>query len=299
MPTVKENANAKINLYLDVLSKREDGFHDIKTVMHSVAFGDRITVSAEPSEQLSIRLLANGSRFLPTDSRNLAYRAAELFFTRAAITASVEITLEKRIPIAAGLAGGSSDAAAVLRALNKIYGKLFSIKAMNAMAAELGSDVVYCLYGKTALCEGRGEVITKLHKFPELFVVIAVANEHVSTPSAYKRLDELYSDFDGSVVTGGEAHFSRLMDSVKRGCIDGAGLFNVFESAVLPECKGASLIKERLVALGAQAAMMSGSGPSVFGIFSSFDEAKNACAILRREKFKAYYARSVRENKFR
>ena len=299
MPTVKENANAKINLYLDVLSKRDDGFHDIKTVMHTVAFGDRITVTSEPASETSIHLFSNGSRYLPTDSRNLAYRAAEMFLAKAAINANVEIVLDKRIPIAAGLAGGSSDAAAVLRALNKIYGKLFSIKALNAIAAELGSDVVYCLYGKTALCEGRGERITKLYNFPELFVVIAVANEHVSTPAAYKQLDALFSDFDGSIPTGGEEHFSILMNSVKNGNLDNGGLFNVFEQAVLPECKGASAIKSRLVELGARAAIMSGSGPSVFGLFSNLDEAKSACATLRREKFKAYYARSVKESRFR
>ena len=299
MPTVKEKANAKINLYLDVLSKREDGFHDIKTVMHSVAFGDRITVSAEPAQETTIRLYSNGSRYLPTDSRNLAYRAAELYLSHAAITASVEITLEKRIPIAAGLAGGSSDAAAVLRALNKIYNRLFSIKAMNSLAAELGSDVVYCLYGKTALCEGRGELITKIHNFPELYVVIAVANEHVSTPSAYKRLDELFSDFDGNINTGGEEHFEELMKSIEDGEVSPDGLFNVFERAVLPECKGAALIKSRLIELGAKASMMSGSGPSVFGIFSTYDEARSACAVLRQERFKAYYAKSVRENYFR
>lgn len=292
--TVKEKANAKINLYLDVLSKRDDGFHDIKTIMHSVAFGDTVTVTAEPAKETTVRLVANGSKYLPTDARNLAVRAAELYLERAAITASVDITLDKRIPIAAGLAGGSSDAAATLRALNKIYGRLFSIRALNSIAAELGSDVVYCLYGKTALCEGRGEILTKINNFPELYVVIAVANEHVSTPAAYKKLDELFSNFDGSVPTGGDAAFVRVMDSLNLGKIDPDGLFNVFEKAVLPECPGAARAKERLLSLGARAAMMSGSGPSVFGLFSSFEEARSACGIMRHEKYKAYYARSVR-----
>ena len=294
MTTVKERANAKINLYLDVLAKREDGFHDIKTIMHSVAFGDMLTVSAESAPETTIHLSTDGSKYLPTDSRNLAYRAAELFLERAAITANVEILLEKRIPIAAGLAGGSSDAAAVLRALNKIYGKLFSIKALNLIAAELGSDVVYCLYGKTALCEGRGEILTKINDFPELYVVIAVANEHVSTPQAYKKLDMIFSDFDGSMPTGGESCYQMLMDSINSGEINPKGLFNIFEKAVLPECKGAARAKARMLSLGAMAAMMSGSGPSVFGLFSSFEEARSACGILRKEKYKAYYARSVK-----
>lgn len=293
MTTIKEKANAKINLYLDVISKREDGFHDVKTIMHSVTFGDILTVSAEPSKNTSVRLTSIGARYLPTDSRNLAVKAAELFLSRASITANVEIKLEKRIPIAAGLAGGSSDAAAVLRALNKIYGKLFSQKVMNSIAAELGSDVVYCMYGKTALCEGRGELLTKIHSFPELYVVIAVANEHVSTPFAYKALDLLYGDFDGSKKTGGEEHYLKLTKSISEGYLDTDGLFNVFEDAVLPSCVGAKQIKERLLELGAKASLMSGSGPSVFGVFSTYDEAKNACYALRREKYKAYYAKSI------
>lgn len=293
MITVKEKANAKINLYLDVIAKREDGFHDIKTVMHSVSFGDLVTVSVEPSEAPSVRLTTVGARFLPNDSRNLAFMAAELFLKRSEIKANVDIRLDKRIPIAAGLAGGSSDAAAVLRALNKIYGKLFSHKALNAMAAELGSDVAYCLYGKTALCEGRGELITKMRSFPEIFVVIAVANEHVSTPSAYKALDRIYSDFDGSIPTGGEERFELFMTSAKNGKLDPNGIFNIFESAVLPDCPGASAIKKRMLELGAIASMMSGSGPSVFGIFPTYDAAKIACFALRAEKYKAYYARSV------
>lgn len=295
MATVKERANAKINLYLDVLAKREDGFHDIKTIMHSVTFGDLLTVSATPAEKTSVHLTSVGARFLVTDSRNLAVRAAELFLERAAISASVEITLEKRIPIAAGLAGGSSDAAAVLRALNKIYGRLFSVKALNSIAAEIGSDVVYCLYGRTALCEGRGELLTKIHSFPVLYVVIAVGNEHVSTPAAYKALDGMFSDFDGSIPTGGEARFGALMASVRQGKFDPSGMFNVFEGAVLPTCPRAVEIKRRLLSLGAVAAMMSGSGPSVFGLFNSYDKAKAACYALRREKYKAYYAKSVPE----
>ncbi len=294
MRLVKERANAKINLYLDVLAKREDGFHDIKTVMHSISFGDEVTVSAAPSDSTTVRLAVSGNRFLPTDSRNLAVRAALLFLERAKITASVEICLKKRIPVSAGLAGGSTDAAAVLRALNRLYGRLFSITALSAIAAELGSDVAYCLYGRCALCEGRGEIITGL-KYPVTgYVVIAIGNEHVSTPSAYKALDSMYSDFDGSIKTGGEERFSLLIDSLREGRLCPDGLFNVFEAAVLPSCPVATRIKERLLELGATAAMMSGSGPSVFGVFSELAEAKRASAALRGEGYKAYYAALVK-----
>lgn len=293
MKTIKEKANAKINLYLDVLSKREDGFHDIRTVMHSVTFGDTVTVSAEPAENTTVHLSVEGNRFLPTDSRNLAVRAAYLFLERAKVTASVTITLVKRIPVAAGLAGGSTDAAAVLRALNKLYGRLFSISALNEIAAELGSDVVYCLYGKCALCEGRGEIMTRLNVRLDAYIVIAIGNEHMSTPAAYKALDSLYSDFDGTRRTGGDEHFDRLMPSIRKGEIDPDGLFNVFEGAILPMCHTAATIRNTLVELGARAAMMSGSGPSVFGIFDTHEAAVAACMALRKQRYRAYHAKIV------
>ena len=293
MRVVKEKANAKINLYLDVLAKREDGFHDIKTVMHSVSLYDTLTVSATDSSRASVRLSVSGSRFLPTDTKNLAARAAFLFLERGAISATIDITLEKRIPIAAGLAGGSSDAAAVLRAMNRLFGKMFSQRALHAMAEELGSDVSYCLSGKTALCEGRGELITPIMSELDLNLVIAIANEHVSTPMAYKTLDSIYSDFDGSVLTGGDAKFERLMVDLKNNTVTADGLFNTFEAAVLPTCSGATRLKERMTELGARGVLMSGSGPSVFGIFDTYERARGACEVLRGERYKAYYAKSI------
>ncbi len=293
MRVVKEKANAKINLYLDVLSKREDGFHDIKTVMHSVSLYDTLTVSICDAVRASVRLSVSGNRFLPTDTKNLATRAAYLFLERGAISAAVDISLEKRIPIAAGLAGGSSDAAAVLRAMNRLFGKMFSQRALRSMAEELGSDVSYCLSGRTALCEGRGELITPISCDLGLYLVIAIANEHVSTPSAYKTLDTIYSDFDGSVLTGGDARFTKLIDDLKKNTVTADGLFNVFEAAVLPTCSGAAKLKERMHALGAEAVLMSGSGPSVFGIFPTLEKAREVCAVLRTERYKAYYAKSL------
>ena len=293
MATVKERANAKVNLYLDVLSRREDGFHEIKTVMHSVMFGDEVSVTVVPSEKSSVKLNVIGNKFLPTDTKNIAVKAAYLFLERIGLSAEVSITLAKRIPVAAGLAGGSSDAAAVLRAMNKIYSKFFTVQALTDMAAGLGSDVVYCLYGKTALCEGRGERITRLPVSLDAYFVIAIANERVSTPQAYKTLDEYYSDFDGTVKTGGEAHYDLLIDSLKCGEISHLGVFNAFEAPILKQCKGAAAIREKLTELGAKCAMMSGSGPAVFGVFDSFDKAKAACSALRAMRYKAYYAKSV------
>ena len=264
----------------------------IKTVMHSLSFGDDITVTAIPADKSAVRLKVIGAKFLPTDTRNLAVRAAYLFLERAKLSAEVNITLVKRIPIAAGLAGGSSDAAAVLRAMNKIYSKQFSISALSAIAAELGSDVAYCLYGKAAVCEGRGETISRLNTSPKEAFVIAIANERVSTPGAYKELDGIYADFTLPRASA-EEKYSILIDSLKQGRIDESGLYNIFEDAVLPKCVGAARIKEELLKLGARGALMSGSGPSVFGVFDSVEAAKTACYSLREMKFRAYYATLV------
>lgn len=293
MRAVKEKANAKINLYLDVISKRADGFHGIKTVMHSLSLFDELTVIYTPSAVTCVKAVIDGCRYLPTDDKNLAVKAALLYLERAHKTANVEIRLKKQIPIAAGLAGGASDAAAVLRAMNRIFGKYFAESVLYELAADIGSDVPYCLYGKTALCEGRGELMTKLPDTLKLNAVIAVANERVSTPTAYGALDLRYSNFDGTVETGGECRYNVLMNGIKSGKINPDGVFNVFENTVLNNCRGAVYIKDRLSELGAYCAMMSGSGPSVFGLFEEASAAKAACAALRKEGINAHFARSV------
>ena len=293
MNAVKEYAYAKINLYLDVVALREDGFHDIKSIMHAVDLSDEITVKFSPSNAAKIRVFVSGNRYLPTDEKNLAYRAAALFMERAAVGGDVEIKIVKRIPVAAGLAGGSADAAAVFRAMNKIFGRMFSEKALIKMSSELGSDIPFCLIGKTVLCEGRGEVMTPINFSQKLNLVIAIADEHISTPRAYKRLDEIYSSFDGSVKTEGDSCFFSIISEIKRGRVGEGGLFNIFEEAVFPECPGAKWLKEKMKKLGARAALMSGSGPSVFGIFDSESQAVEAARVLRDEKITAHYAQSA------
>ena len=177
--------------------------------------------------------------------------------------------------------------------MNKIFGRMFSDKALASIGAELGSDIPFCLYGKTALCEGRGEIMTKLSDNLRLHFVIAVANEHVSTPQAYKRLDEIYSNFDGSVKTGGAGYYEALISDLKNGKLSEKSLFNVFEPAVLPICPGAEKIKAKLKELGAEAALMSGSGPSVFGVFSDEASARQVAENLRNTGINAHYAHSI------
>ena len=293
MKAVKENAYAKINLYLDVTAKRIDGFHNVRTVMHSVSLADTVTVSYSPAKTTEITLSVEGNSRLVDDEKNLAHTAARLYMSRAAVTGKIHIKLDKRIPVAAGLAGGSTDAAATLRAINKIFDKRLSRSALLSLAAELGSDVPYCVRGGTAYCEGRGEIMTDVLTEASLKLVLAVANEHVSTPSAYKALDEIYSDFDGSVPHSEEEKLRGMLASLRKGVFDTSTLFNIFESAVLTGCPLAAKIKAEMTALGAKGVLMSGSGPSIFGVFDSEDSARAAESALLANGYHAFYAESV------
>lgn len=293
MTAFKEKAYAKINLHLDVVGKRDDGFHEIKTVMHTVSLCDSITVMVAPAREISINLFVEGAGFLPTDAKNLAYRAAYLFLERLGIGADVKIKLVKRIPVSAGLAGGSSDAAAVLRALNRLYKRPFTLKALMKMGAELGSDVPYCIVGKTALCEGRGERVTKIDCAPSINVVIAGSDERVSTPEAYSLLDREYNDFSDYKSEKNASLLDSLVFDLKEDRSVKEHLFNVFESSVLKRCPKSYRLKEILLSLGAEASMMSGSGPAVFGVFKSEGEAKSAQEKLIELGYRAYYAKSI------
>ena len=293
MISVKEYAYAKINLYLDVLSKREDGFHEVKTIMHTVSLADELTVSFTPAERTRIRITVIGQSKLPTDSRNLAVKAAELFFATTLISAEVNIKLIKRIPVAAGLAGGSTDAAAVLRALNKAFKRPLTEKRLLEIAAELGSDVPYCLLGGTALCFGRGEHIERLPERLHLNLVIAACDEHVSTPFAYSELDRLYTDFKGEREDSSESYYNAIYSSVLSGDLKELKLYNIFENAIFPSYNGAEQIKEQMLNLGASHALMSGSGPSVYGIFNDRASAERARDVFIKSGVRAYYAHTV------
>ena len=290
MQVVKERAYAKINLFLDVVGRRDDGFHEVKTVMHTISLSDTVTVSAALAKESTVTIKIKGSERLPVDMRNLAVRAAWLFLGRSGIVAGVEITLEKKIPIASGMAGGSTDAAAVLRGLNRIFGRPLAARALMSIASEIGSDVAYCLYGKTALCEGRGELISRLPVAPHLFVAVGVADEHVSTPAAYSALDGIYGDF--SERADRREEIREFVEALSCGRVPNR-LYNIFEDAVLPGCPNATRIKEKMYELGASHALMSGSGPSVFGVFPDIESAKAAADVLRSLGFSAFFAESV------
>jgi 4-diphosphocytidyl-2-C-methyl-D-erythritol kinase len=285
--SMSERAYAKINLHLEILGVREDGFHELETVMHSVTLFDDVTVFAAPAEKTAVELKVEGAPELASCDSNLASRAAVAFLDRIGACASVAIDLVKRIPIAAGLAGGSSDAAAVLRAMNRIYGEPLSEAELISLGATLGSDVPYCIVGKTALCRGRGELVapisTEIHKS----FVIAIADERVSTPDAFRRVDE-------EVGSDKQKRSARLLlDSLVEGRDFSPFLYNAFEDAILPICTGAVKIKEMLLSCGASGALMSGSGPSVFGVFENIDEACAAADKLVSSGYRAYSVKSV------
>lgn len=292
MRAIKEDAYAKINLYLDVEERRADGFHNVKTVMHTLSLKDTVTVRIHPASETKITMKIRAPHPLPNDSKNIAYQAAARYLEAAGISAQVEIELEKNIPVAAGLAGGSSDAAAVLRAMNRLFNRHFSRRALLALASEMGSDVAYCLVGKTMLCEGKGEIMTEIPTNLSINAVIAIANEHVSTPLAYASLDERYSNFDGSVESCGGDCYDALIESLAKNQPPKA-LYNIFESVILEKCQGAAAIKARLLDLGALSSMMSGSGPSVFGIFASEEAATRAKDELLNEGYRAYSCHTV------
>jgi 4-diphosphocytidyl-2-C-methyl-D-erythritol kinase len=260
--------------------------------MYSLSLSDEVTVTLGAIGKGVIRVVLDGNQRLPTDKRNLVYIAAERFLQRLGLKAEVTVRLCKHIPVAAGLGGGSSDAAATLRALNRLFSRPFTEKALLSIAAEIGSDVPYCLIGGAALCEGRGDRITRISTERSLHAVIAVADEHVSTPAAYAALDRAYQNFDGTVPHFAEREYTLLMDYLRGGDMPDK-LYNIFESVVLESCPGAAQIKEALLSLGARISLMSGSGPSVFGIFDTEEKARLAARSLSESGLRAYYAHGI------
>ena len=273
-------AYAKINLFLDVTGRREDGYHTITGVMQAVDLADTVTVTAEsPIERGSGEgsiLLSCSDPTLPTDGGNLAHRAATAFFAATGYTCDrLLIDVEKHIPAAAGLAGGSTDAAATLMALNELCGRPLDEGALCAVGLTLGADVPFCIRGNTHLTEGVGEELTPLSPMPDCEILIACAGEGVSTPAAYRALDGMYGGFAPAAYKPQYDRRDAQLDALCTGDLDGvcANVHNIFESAILPERPVAASIKQTMLERGALAAMMSGSGPSVFGVFRAGDPA--------------------------
>ncbi|MEN6371723.1 MAG: 4-(cytidine 5'-diphospho)-2-C-methyl-D-erythritol kinase [Armatimonadota bacterium] len=267
------HCRAKINLTLDILDKRPDGYHNLKSVMQSVDVVD--TLRIEKNTAGSIKITASLPD-LPTGPGNTVYSASELFFSAAEINSGITIFIEKRIPHQAGMGGGSSDAAGALLGLNKLFGSPLSLAELTDLAAQIGSDVPYFLYGGTAVISGRGEIVEKLPDAPKLDLVVVKPDVGVPTAWAYKQLAET-----DRLRSSASTDF--MIDAIKRG--DRAAVIgnisNDFDDIVAMEFSEIAEIKNRLLSLGAERAMLSGSGAAVFGVFDSSDEAAEAVEMLK------------------
>ena len=286
-----ERANAKINLYLDVVSRRSNGYHNLVSIMQTISLCDLVTLDYLPAEHTVITLSAAGNDTMPTDRRNLAWRAAELFLTETQRKGEVRIFIEKHIPMAAGLAGGSADAAAVLRGLNALCGTPLSTNALCALGARLGADVPFCIVGGMALVTGIGENLESLSPMQDCPVVIACQGKGVSTVWAYGRLDEKYGNF-ASPKTESDVP-NRLSKLLAKGDFEASKelIFNLFEDVVPTVQPCVEPLKRIMMEHGAIASMMSGSGPSVFGVFGALSDAEKACESLQKKGAAAFVCR--------
>ncbi|MDN3451162.1 4-(cytidine 5'-diphospho)-2-C-methyl-D-erythritol kinase [Planococcus sp. APC 3906] len=248
-------APAKINLTLDVLYKRPDNYHEIEMIMTTVDLADRIGLKATES---GIHI-ESADRFVPNDSRNLAYQAAQLLKDTFNIKSGVIISLDKQIPVAAGLAGGSSDAAATLKGLNQLWQLNLSLDELAELGAKIGSDVSFCVYGGTALAKGRGEIIEHLPAPPHCWVVLAKPTIGVSTADVYGAFNPANAEHPDT---------GKMIEALEQGDYQGMcdHLGNALESVTLEMHPEVAQIKEQMKKFGADAVLMSGSGPTVFGL---------------------------------
>lgn len=270
--TAQLKALAKINLGLDVIGRRENGYHDVRMVMQTIYLYDDVTI--RKTENPGIVVKTNLS-FLPVNDDNIAYKAARMLIEEFGIESGVEITLEKHIPVAAGLAGGSSNAAAVLVGMNQIFDLKLSQKDLMERGVKLGADVPYCVMRGTVLAEGIGEILSPLPPMPKCYILIAKPGINVSTKVVYEKLDskpiENHPDID-AIIDGLEQN-----DIYKVA----ASLGNVLEAVTIEDYPVIEEIKDAMKKAGAINAMMSGSGPTVFGIFDDKKVAKAAKETIK------------------
>lgn len=280
-----ERGYAKINLHLDVTGRMEGGYHRVETVMQTVSLYDDVTVRLTES---GFHATCNVSG-VPTDEKNIAVRAAMKFCERLGLSLGAEIFIQKNIPMAAGMAGGSTDGAAVLRAMNRLCGEPLSLEELCEIGSELGADVPFCIVGGTAYADGKGDILHPFPPMPACFLVIACEGEGVSTPWGYGLLDRLYDDFEeGSVYRPKST--DALRAALQEGSIEAVTgeMYNIFEAPVLSRRPVAADVKRILLGAGAMGAMMSGSGPSVFGIFESERAAIQGADALQNAGYRSY-----------
>ncbi|WP_414054676.1 4-(cytidine 5'-diphospho)-2-C-methyl-D-erythritol kinase [Macrococcus equi] len=269
---IYENASAKINLTLDTLYKREDGYHEVEMIMTTVDLYDRLTLEKRKDKQIVLKV---EHLYVPNDNRNLAYKAAKIMMEKYNLDCGVTITLDKTIPIAAGLAGGSSDAAATFRGINRLFELGLSLDTLAEHAAEIGSDISFCVHGRTSLCTGRGEKLQHLPKPPACWVVLAKPDISVSTQEVYGALDlskpheAINSEACAQAIEAGDYN-----EMIRH-------LGNRLESVTIEMHPIIQTLKDTMIKAGADTAMMSGSGPTVYGLAAKERQAKNVVNALK------------------
>ena len=272
---MKLRAYAKINLGLDVVRRREDGYHEVRMIMQTIRMYDQLEIKR--TQKPGIELKTNLS-YIPVNGDNLVCKAAKLLMDKYNITEGLSIHLKKFIPVAAGMAGGSSDAAAALVGVNKLFSLGLSIEELMKIGVKIGADVPYCLMRGTALAEGIGEILTPLPATPECYVLIGKPGINVSTKMVYTNLkldqETRHPDIDG------------MLDAIHRGDLQGMTdrMLNVLEPGVVKLYPVISQIEDHMMEHGALNAMMSGSGPTVFGIFDDREKAEKAAHALKESK---------------
>ena len=285
MTTLYEGAFAKLNLTLDVLGKREDGYHDLRSVMQTVSIRDDIEIDIGTGKPWKLLCSVEG---IPTDERNLAWKAAKVYCdTMKKDPDGLEIRITKRIPSEAGMGGGSADAAAVLRALNRHYGEPLSIFALAELGAQVGSDVPFCVLCGTAMVEGRGEILRKLPDMPDCIFVVIKPDFSVSTPELYKKIDEAAI----AKRPDNKAMESALLEGSLEKVAE--NICNVFDPVVTAEHLELNYIKSILHQYGAVGYQMTGSGSAVFAIVSEFEVAAVLCNMLKDSYPNVFIAKPV------
>ena len=271
---IQLKALAKINLGLDVLRRREDGYHEVKMIMQTISLHDDLEIRRIKTPEIQVK---TNLYYLPTNENNLVYKAAKLLMDEFGIKEGVAIQLKKRIPVAAGMAGGSTDGAAVLWGMNQMYGLGLSRQELMERGVKLGADVPYCVQRGTALAEGIGERLSVLPSMPKCTILIAKPGISVSTKFVYENLHandlkpEQHPDVDRMIEAMKEKNLDLLCERMG----------NVLETVTISAYPVIQEIKEHMMACGAAGAMMSGSGPTVFGIFHSPVQAKAAMKDLK------------------
>lgn len=285
MTTLYEGAFAKLNLTLDVLGKREDGYHDLQSVMQTISVRDDIEIDVGTGKPWKLLCSMEG---IPTDERNLAWKAAKVYCdTMKKDPNGLEIRITKRIPSGAGMGGGSADAAAVLRALNRHYGEPLSIFALAELGAQVGSDVPFCVVCGTAMVEGRGERLRKLPDMPDCIFVIVKPEFSVSTPELYQKIDAVQIPKRPDNKAMESAILAGDLEKVAK------NVFNVFDPVVTEDHLELNYIKSVFHQYGAATYQMTGSGSAVFAIVSEFEIAAVLCNMLKENYSQVFIGKPV------